>query len=97
MSLGISTVIIPPVPSGFSAWGMLNADIVDDYARTMVALIDEISEGELESHFKELEVEALNSLGRQGIGHERAMLVRQLELRYLGQEHALGNRHWEAY
>ena len=88
--LGISTVIIPPVPSGFSAWGMLNADIVDDYARTMVALIDEISEGELESHFKELEVEALNSLGRQGIGHERAMLVRQLELRYLGQEHALG-------
>ena len=88
--LGISTVIIPPVPSGFSAWGMLNADIVDDYARTLVTLIDEISEGELELHFSDLETEALGSLSRQGIGYERATLVRQLELRYLGQEHALG-------
>ncbi|MBL09478.1 MAG: methylhydantoinase [Acidiferrobacteraceae bacterium] len=88
--LGISKVIIPPVPSGFSAWGMLNADIVDDYSLTLVTLIDDILLEELESHFAELENEALRSLTHQGISDKRVLLMRQLELRYLGQEHALG-------
>ena len=87
--LGISKVIIPPVPSGFSAWGMLNADIVDDYSLTLVTLIDDILLEELESHFAELENEALRSLTHQGISDKRVLLMRQLELRYLGQEHAL--------
>ena len=87
--LGISEVIIPVAPSGFSAWGMLNTDVVDDYARTIISLLDETPVTQLESVFEELEMEALTSLMEQGVSRDRATLIRQLELRYLGQEHAL--------
>ncbi|MBO68270.1 MAG: methylhydantoinase, partial [Acidiferrobacteraceae bacterium] len=87
--LEISSVIIPVAPSGFSAWGMLSADVVDDYALTMIRLLDDIEVTELESMFKTLEEEALASLIAQGVEQDQATLVRQLELRYLGQEHAL--------
>jgi N-methylhydantoinase A len=87
--LGISEVIIPVAPSGFSAWGMLNSDVVDDYARTIISLLDETPVTQLELVFEELESEALASLMEQGVNRDRATLIRQLELRYLGQEHAL--------
>jgi len=87
--LEIASVIIPVAPSGFSAWGMLSADVVDDYALTMIRLLDDIEVTELESMFKTLEQEAFASLIAQGVEQNQATLVRQLELRYLGQEHAL--------
>ncbi|SVC86828.1 uncharacterized protein METZ01_LOCUS339682, partial [marine metagenome] len=87
--LGVSEVIIPVAPSGFSAWGMLNTDVVDDYARTIISLLDETPVTQLEVVFEELELEALASLLEQGVSRDRATLIRQLELRYLGQEHAL--------
>jgi N-methylhydantoinase A len=87
--LGVSEVIIPVAPSGFSAWGMLNTDVVDDYARTIISLLDETPATQLEVVFEELESEALASLLEQGVSRDRATLIRQLELRYLGQEHAL--------
>ena len=87
--LGISEVIIPVAPSGFSAWGMLNTDVIDDYARTNISLLEETPVIQLEKVFEELESEALSSLREQGVSSEHTVLVRQLELRYLGQEHAL--------
>ena len=87
--MDLKEVIVPNAPSGFSAWGMLSADVVDDYSRTHIALLDDLPPAELESIFKELERDAAASLRRQGVPAGKAMLLRQLELRYLGQEHAL--------
>ena len=87
--LDLKEVIVPNAPSGFSAWGMLSADVVDDYSRTHIALLDDLPPAELDSIFKELERDAAASLRGQGVPTGKAMLLRQLELRYLGQEHAL--------
>jgi N-methylhydantoinase A len=87
--MGIREVIVPQVPSGFSAWGMLSADIVNDFAQTDLRVLDEIDPSALESQFQEMEAAALDSLADQGIGPEQATTERQLELRYLGQEHGL--------
>lgn len=88
--MGIREVIVPFAPSGFSAWGMLGADVTEDVSRTLMRLLDELEPAELEALFAETGAEALASLAAQGVPAGEAVVERQLELRYLGQEHALG-------
>lgn len=87
--MGIREVVVPYAPSGFSAWGMLSADIVNDFSRTVLANLDDIDLDDLAGRFAEAEQEAVASLGNQGVPAEEAILERQLELRYLGQEHSM--------
>ena len=87
--MDLKEVIVPNAPSGFSAWGMLSADVVDDHSRTHIALLDDLPPAELDSIFEEIEGDAVVSLRRQAVARGQATLLRQLELRYLGQEHAL--------
>ncbi len=87
--MGIGEVIVPFAPSGFSAWGMLSADIVNDFSRTVMATLDDADLTALEQVFKTVEAEAVASLVAQGVPADHAVLQRQLELRYLGQEHSL--------
>ena len=87
--MDLKEVIVPNAPSGFSAWGMLSADVVDDHSRTRIALLHEVAPAELDAIFREIEAQAVASLRRQGIPEDEATLLRRLELRYLGQEHAL--------
>jgi N-methylhydantoinase A len=96
--MGIGEVVIPLTPSGFSAWGMLCADIVDDVSRTVMITLDRAATGaetvggaldELERVFGEVGAEAAASLDAQGVDADRTVLERQLEMRYLGQEHSM--------
>jgi N-methylhydantoinase A len=87
--MGIREVIIPLAPGGFSAWGMLSADVVNDYSRTDLRNLDDVPPEEFESLFAAITDEARTSLNEQGVTSTHAVLQRQLELRYLGQEHAI--------
>ncbi|MFI7025433.1 hydantoinase/oxoprolinase family protein [Micromonospora sp. NPDC049900] len=87
--MGIGEVVVPFAPSGFSAWGMLSADIVNDFSRTVMAGLDEVGLDELEELFKAVGAEAVASLVDQGVPADQAVLERQFEVRYLGQEHSL--------
>ena len=87
--MDLEQVIVPNAPSAFSAWGMLGADVADDHSRTRIALLDEVPPAELDAVFREIEAHAVASLRRQGVPDGEAVLLRRLELRYLGQEHAL--------
>jgi N-methylhydantoinase A len=87
--MGIGEVLVPFAPSGFSAWGMLSADIVNDFSRTVMATLDDAHLAGLEPLFKQTEAEAVASLTAQGVPAGDGVLERQLELRYLGQEHSL--------
>lgn len=87
--MGIGEVIIPFAPSGFSAWGMLGADVMDDFSRTLMVVLDTLNPTELEQVFTEIAEEAVASLATQGISGGDALIERRLELRYMGQEHAL--------
>jgi N-methylhydantoinase A len=87
--MGIGEVVVPFAPSGFSAWGMLSADIVNDFSRTVMTTLDDADLAALELVFKDVEAEAVASLVGQGVDAAGAVLERQFELRYLGQEHSL--------
>jgi N-methylhydantoinase A len=87
--MGIAEVIIPFAPSGFSAWGMLSADVVEDVSRTLMAALDDLNLTDLEACFAELEADAVTSLAVQGVPGDRAVLEREVEVRYVGQEHTL--------
>jgi N-methylhydantoinase A len=87
--MGIREVIVPIAPGGFSAWGMLSADVVNDYSRTDLRNLDDVPTDELEALFDAIAEEATASLAAQGIDPAHALLERQLELRYLGQEHGI--------
>ncbi|RIV32701.1 hydantoinase/oxoprolinase family protein [Micromonospora radicis] len=87
--MGIGEVVVPFAPSGFSAWGMLSADIVNDFSRTVMAALDDVELADLEQLFKAVEAEAVASLVAQGVPGGQAVLERQFEVRYLGQEHSL--------
>lgn len=87
--MGLAECIVPLLPSGFSAWGMLGADIVDDFAQTDLTVLGQGDLSTVADKFKAMEAEAAASLEAQGVGTGDALMERQLELRYLGQEHAL--------
>lgn len=87
--MGIGEVVVPFAPAGFSAWGMLSADIVDDLSRTVMSSLEDADLDWLESVFGEVAQAATDSLTAQGVSGDQAVLVRALELRYQGQEHSL--------
>lgn len=87
--MGIAEVIIPFAPSGFSAWGMLSADVVEDASRTLMAALADLDLSDLEACFTELEADAMTSLAVQGVAAGQALLEREVEVRYVGQEHTL--------
>jgi N-methylhydantoinase A len=86
--LGTREVIVPVAPAAFSAWGMLAAEIVDDFSRTEMRLVDE-AEAELDVLFVELEERARASLGAQEVAASEFVAERQVDLRYQGQEHSI--------
>ncbi|MCY4113106.1 MAG: hydantoinase/oxoprolinase family protein [Chloroflexi bacterium] len=87
--IGVSKVVVPPAPGTFSAWGMLFADFRQDLVRTVVLAVEPGSMGEIESQFAELEAGGRTLLLRQDVLEDSHEFVRQLDLRYRGQEHTL--------
>lgn len=87
--MGVGEVIVPFAPSGFSAWGMLSADVVTDFSRTRMEVLGDTDPAVLAADLNAVGELAYASLAEQGVPREEGVLERQLELRYLGQEHTL--------
>jgi N-methylhydantoinase A len=87
--LSISTVVIPPSPATFSAWGMLSLDIVHDFAQTVVTPLEFVDPSAIRKQFEELERAAHDALASEGVEPARRRLVQSIDMRYEGQEHTL--------
>lgn len=87
--LDLNEVVVPQAPSVFSAWGMLTADVIDDFARTFITVLDEADPEVFESRFEELEAEAETTLTEEGFDPGRRRIERSVEMRYAGQEHTV--------
>lgn len=87
--IGMSSVIVPLDPSGFSARGMLGADLMSDVSRTLMRELNGVEPAELAAVLNELAGERVDALGDQGVAADEVLLERRAELRYLGQEHTL--------
>lgn len=89
-SLGIRQVLIPPQAAVLSALGMLAAEVVKDYAQTVMlsgpALPDAAT---LAAQFAPLLAQAEQDLRAEGVAAARIHLLRQLDMRYTGQSYEI--------
>lgn len=82
-ALRIPRVMVPVMPGALSALGILMADVVRDYSRTVMASVDLSL---LELHFAELERRGAEEFLIEGLAAESE---RSVDLRYVGQGYEL--------
>jgi len=87
--LSIPTVIVPPFPGVFSAWGMLMADLRHDFGQTYIKRMDDADVDTINGIYRELEARVKALFERENIPGKSVVLSYALDLRYYGQEHAL--------
>lgn len=86
--LGISRVIVPPLASTLSAFGMIVSDIIKDYSQT-VMMIDEIDISDVQKALLRLAIVAETDLRGEGFEPEKVVLEQMLDLRYQGQSYEI--------
>jgi N-methylhydantoinase A len=87
--LGIPRVLVPRTPGVLSTYGLLNADLRNDFVRTRVWTGPAYPTDEVQRVFSELESEAWRSLEAERIQPTRTNLTRSADLRYSGQNFEL--------
>ncbi len=87
--LSLPAAIVPILPAGFSAWGMLMIDLRHDVAQTIAQPLSRVTPADLERQFVALEDQGKALLRREGVPEERWQLARTADIRYLGQEHSV--------
>ncbi len=86
--LGIGEVIVPPAASVLSAFGMLSADVVKDYVRT-VMLPGDTAFDDLEERMRPLAERGREEVEAEGVQPGRIRLESALDMRYEGQSYEL--------
>ncbi len=87
--LGISQVIVPQNPGAFSAWGMLQADMRQDFAKAYYAPLDRANPSELANELRSMASEGGAAVANQGVAPEKIAHLYGTDMRYRGQEYTL--------
>ncbi|CAN5897804.1 hydantoinase/oxoprolinase family protein [soil metagenome] len=87
--LGMRTVIVPPMPGNFSAFGLLVADVRRDFVRTRVATVDALSPADIRAMLSDLLEDGERELQAAGFPADRRRFVATLDMRYSGQSFEL--------
>jgi N-methylhydantoinase A len=93
-ALRIPRVLIPAFPGAFSALGVLLADVIKDYSKTVMLTIDagassSTNESELRHQFSQMQEEARRELRTEGFANAQIQLQKSLAMRYRGQSFEL--------
>jgi N-methylhydantoinase A len=87
--LDIPRVLVPPIPGGFSALGLVATDVRRDYGRTFYAPRARVEPGELAAAWSAMEAEAREMLRRAGVPEARWEIARAADCRYPRQAYEL--------
>ena len=87
--LGIPTVIIPPAPGAFSAFGLVASDLKRDYVRTLYADLGSVDPGTVAAAFATMEADGTRTLDTARVPAERRSLPRSADVRYRRQAYEL--------
>ncbi len=87
--LSIETVIVPPGPGAFCAFGMLMADVRHDYARTLIGLLDQLDIVSVQSHLANMRAQGDQALAEEGFEPAAREYLMAIDMRYVGQEHSV--------
>lgn len=86
--LGIQRVMVSPIASTLSAFGMLAANVVHDYTQT-VMLPGDTSPVTLANILQPLVLQGMDDVRAEGIADDAIAVERFLDLRYTGQSYEL--------
>ncbi|MEE2805017.1 MAG: hydantoinase/oxoprolinase family protein [Pseudomonadota bacterium] len=87
--LDIPKLIVPPIPGGFSALGLVGSDVRRDYARTLYQPLAALNAGTITKVWSELMDEGKHMLEATGIPEQRWLFERSADLRYTRQAYEL--------
>ena len=87
--LSIPVVLVPPNPGVTSALGCLLVDIQHDITQMYLSKVEDVKIAELEQAYRALEMEGRERLANEGVGDDRMVFQRKIDMRYLGQWRAL--------
>lgn len=83
--LGMTRIVIPPMPGAFSAYGLLTADTRYDVTQTRLTRLDETGWETIQAILDPLRARAAERLEADGFGVSEIELQVALEMRYVGQ------------
>ncbi len=83
--MGSFPVIVPPAPGLLCATGDLVADFRNEFARTFIRTIDQVSGDEVREMLEQLGEEARSWLTREGIAPDQQRLAFNVDMRYYRQ------------
>lgn len=87
--LGIPEVIIPPIPGGFSALGLVGANIRRDYSKTLYVSLRDVDPKRLEEVWDNMQANAGEMLTQAGVSASDWEFKRSAGLRYSRQAYDL--------
>ncbi len=87
--LKMPKVIVPKNAGVLSSLGLLLADSIKDYSKSILKTAEKISEKELENHFKKLREKSLKSMQEDGFREDEVSILSFLDLRYFGQSYEI--------
>jgi len=88
-SLKIARVIVPKNAGVLSAVGMLQADSIKDYSKSLLRKTEKIKRKELDNYYDELSKKGVKDIQEQGFAKSDIRIFRSLDLRYLGQSYEI--------
>lgn len=88
-SLNIAKVIVPKNAGVLSALGLLMADSIKDYTKSILKSSELITPGELEKHLHRLQEKSLRDMEKEGFPSENIQMFPFLDLRYTGQSYEI--------
>jgi len=88
-SLRIGRVVVPKNAGVLSAFGLLMADSVKDYSRSLLKTVEELEEGEIARILAELKERGLEGMKEEGFRRKDIQVFPSLDLRYLGQSYEI--------
>jgi N-methylhydantoinase A len=90
-ALRIPRVLVPRYPGGLSALGILRANVVHDYSRTVRTNVLSVAATRrtLSAEFRKLETAGRAALAQEGFADRRIRVQRMLDMRYVGQAYEL--------
>jgi N-methylhydantoinase A len=87
--LGIVETVVPRFPGAFSAWGMLQTRIRQDYTEPYFCVDADLDGAQMAATLADMEKQGLDALGREGVDAEKRSATHAVDVRYVAQEYTL--------
>ncbi|MBU2666157.1 hydantoinase/oxoprolinase family protein [Actinoplanes bogorensis] len=87
--LGIAETIVPRFPGAFSAWGMLQTQIRQDYTEPYFFLDEDLDTADMAAQLARLERDGLDGLDHEGVAGDARHASHSVDIRYAAQEYTL--------